>query len=145
MAIQHTGKILGVDYGDVRTGLAISDPTGFLASGLMTVKGGGMHHTAVFVAEEAKKQNAVRIVVGYPKNMDGSEGFRAETVKSFVALLQKETSLPVELFDERLTTVVAHTYLSLSESKKRKEKVDTLSAEIILQNYLDRMKNISSK
>lgn len=139
----YTGKILSVDYGDVRTGLAVSDISGFLASGIGTIRPGGMRNTAVAVAEEAKKQGAVEIVVGLPKNMDGSLGFRAEAVMSFVALLREETDIPVVLYDERLTTVVAHTYLSLTDSKKRKNHVDTLSAQIILQNYLDSKKKSS--
>ena len=133
------GKILGVDYGDVRTGLAVSDPLGFLASGIGTIKPGGMRNTAVAVAEEAKKQSAVLIVIGLPKNMDGSEGFRAEAVRAFAALLSEYTEIPYVFYDERLSTMEAHKFLNLTDTKgkKRKEVVDTLSAQIILQNYLD--------
>ena len=133
------GKILGVDYGDVRTGLAVSDILGFLASGIGTIRPGGMRNTAIAVAEEAKKQNAVRIVIGLPKNMDGSEGFRAEAVRAFASLLAEYTDIPYVLYDERLSTVEAHNFLNLTDTKgkKRKEVVDTLSAQIILQNYLD--------
>ena len=136
----YSGRILGVDYGDVRTGLAISDMTGFLASGIGTFRPGGMKNTAILVAKEAAERGAVAIVVGLPKNMDGSEGFRAEAVRAFAALLREETPLPIEFLDERLSTVAAHTYLSLTEAsgKKRKNTVDTLSAQIILQDYLDR-------
>ena len=139
----NLGRILCVDYGDVRTGLAVSDVTGFLANGIGTVRPGGMRNTAVTVAEEAKKQQAVRIVVGLPKNMDGSEGFRAEAVRAFVALLEEYTDLPIVLEDERMTTMVAHQYLNLTGTggQKRKKVVDTLSAEIILQGYLDKLKN----
>ena len=133
------GRILGVDYGDVRTGLAVSDPSGFLASGIATIKPGGMRNTAVAVAAEAKKQNAVLIVIGLPKNMDGSEGFRAEAVRAFAALLGEQTDIPYTFYDERLSTACAHQILNLTETggKKRKAVIDTLSAEIILQNYLD--------
>ena len=133
------GKILGVDYGDVRTGLAVSDMLGFLASGIGTIRPGGMRNTAIAVAEEAKKQNAVRIVIGLPKNMDGSEGFRAEAVRAFAFLLAEYTDIPYVFYDERLSTVEAHNFLNLTDTKgkKRKEVVDTLSAQIILQNYLD--------
>ena len=133
------GKMLGVDYGDVRTGLAVSDALGFLASGIGTIKPGGMRNTAVLVAEEAKKQNVVRIVIGLPKNMDGSEGFRAETVRAFAAILAEYTDIPYVFYDERLSTMEAHKFLNLTDTKgkKRKEVVDTLSAQIILQNYLD--------
>lgn len=136
---QKKGKILGVDYGDVRTGLAVSDALGFLASGIGTIRPGGMRNTAIAVAEEAKKQNAVLIVIGLPKNMDGSEGFRAEAVRAFEALLSEYTEIPRAFYDERLSTVEAHNFLNLTDTKgkKRKEVVDTLSAQIILQNYLD--------
>lgn len=133
------GRILGVDYGDVRTGLAVSDPTGFLASGIGTIRPGGMHHTAVAVAAEAEKQGARLIVIGLPKNMDGTEGFRAEAVRAFATLLAEETDIPQTFYDERLSTAQAHKILNLTETggKKRKKVIDTLSAQIILQNYLD--------
>ncbi len=137
---EKKGRILGVDYGDVRTGLAVSDLSCFLAGGIGTIKPGGMRNTAVMVAEEAKKQEVTTIVVGLPKNMDGSEGFRAEAVRAFVAILEEMVAVPIVFFDERLTTVQAHQYLTLTEraSKKRKGVIDTLSAQIILQNYLDK-------
>ena len=140
--IPTSGRILGVDYGDVRTGLAVSDPGRFLASGIATIRPGGMRRTAEAVAAEAKKQDAGLIVIGLPKNMDGTEGFRAETVRAFAALLAEETSLPYVFYDERLSTVSAHRFLSMTDvgSKKRKAVVDTLSAEIILQSYLDSLK-----
>lgn len=133
------GKILGVDYGDVRTGLAVSDALGFLASGIGTIRPGGMRNTAEAVAAEAVKQGAVLIVVGLPKNMDGSEGFRAEAVRAFSALLAEYTDIPYTFYDERLSTAEAHQILNLTDvgGKKRKKVIDTLSAEIILQNYLD--------
>ncbi len=137
-----TGKMLGVDYGDVRTGLAVSDISGFLASGIGYIKEGGMKNTAVRVAREAQERGCVGIVIGLPKNMDGSEGFRADAVKAFVELLKEETSLPCYMLDERLSTMQAHKMMTLTgtHGKKRKENVDTLSAQIILQDYLDRQK-----
>ena len=134
------GKILGVDYGDVRTGLAVSDMLGYLASGIGTIRPGGMRNTAIAVAEEAKKQNAVRIVIGLPKNMDGSEGFRAEAVRAFGEILASLTEIPVEYYDERMSTMEAYRFLDGAGTfgKKRKAVIDTLSAEIILQNYIDR-------
>ncbi len=133
------GKYLAVDYGDVRTGLAECDISGMLATGIATVKPGGMKNTAVLVANEAKTRGCVKIVVGLPKNMDGSEGPRAETVKAFIELLKGECDIPVVTYDERMTTMVAYRYLGATETfgKKRKDSVDTLSAEIILQDYLD--------
>ena len=135
----YRGRILGVDYGDVRTGLAVSDPSGFLASGIGTIKPGGMRKTAEAVAAEAKKREVALIVIGLPKNMDGSEGFRAEAVRSFAAILAEYTDIPYAFYDERLSTACAHQILNLTETggKKRKAVIDTLSAEIILQNYLD--------
>lgn len=133
------GKILGVDYGDVRTGLAVSDALGFLASGIGTIRPGGMRNTAVLVAQEAKKHGVVGIVIGLPKNMDGTEGFRAEAVRAFAALLAEYTDLPYTFYDERLSTAAAHQILNITEvgGKKRKSVIDTLSAQIILQDYLD--------
>ena len=138
MDITH-GKYLGVDYGDVRTGLAECDISGMLASGICTVKEGGMRNTAVRVAKEAEARSCKKIIVGLPKNMDGSEGFRAEAIRAFVKILEELTAIPVELYDERMTTMLAHRFLTEtgSHGKSRKNTVDTLSAEIILQNYLD--------
>ena len=134
------GKLIGVDYGDVRTGIASSDLLGLMASALGAIKPGGMRNTAVEVAKIAKDQNAVGIVVGLPKNMDGSEGPRAEIVRAFVDLLKNETDLPICFEDERMTTMEASRFLTATETfgKKRKEKVDALSAELILQSWLDR-------
>lgn len=136
------GRILGVDYGDVRTGLALSDPSGFLASPIGTVKPGGMRKTAEVVAKEAEKNAVALIVIGLPKNMDGSEGFRAEAVRAFAALLAEYTDVPYAFYDERLSTACAHQILNFTETggRRRKEVIDTLSAQIILQNYLDAQK-----
>ncbi len=140
-----TGRILGVDFGDTRTGVAVSDISRFLASGIGYVSPGGIEKTADKIAEIALAQNASAVVVGLPKNMDGSEGFRAERCREFAALLfQKlEEKLPVVMIDERLTTMSASRYLNETNTKgaRRKGVIDTLSAEIILQNALDRLKN----
>ena len=135
-------RYMGVDYGDVRTGLAVSDPSGLLASGIGYIKESGMRHTAMRVAEEARTRTVDIIVVGYPKNMDGTEGARTEVVRAFTELLRAEIDLPIVLFDERLSTMEAHRYLSMTDTrgKKRKQVVDTLSAQIILQDYLDSQK-----
>lgn len=134
------GRYLGVDYGDKRTGLAVSDISGFLAGAIGQISPGGMKNTALAVAAQAAQQNAVLIVVGLPKNMDGSEGFRAEAVRAFVALLAEETEIPIVLSDERLSTCEAHRYIE-AKGKKRKAVIDTLSAQIILQDYLDAERN----
>ena len=134
------GKYLAVDYGDKRTGLADCDISGLVASGIGTVSEGGMRSTAVRVAKEAGERSCKKIIVGLPKNMDGSEGPRADVIKAFVAILAELTDIPIELYDERMTTMVAYRFLGETGTygKKRKSCVDTLSAQIILQNYLDR-------
>ena len=143
---QTTGRILGVDLGDVRTGLAISDGARFLASGLETVAPGGMTKTAICVAQTAKEQNAVAVVLGLPVNMNGSEGPRAEHVRVFAGMLEEQApELPILLLDERMTTMAASRSLNETNTRgsKRKQMIDTLSAQIILQNALDRLKNLS--
>ena len=136
-------RILGVDYGDARTGLAVSDLSGTLAQGIGTVKATGMRKTAEAVAEAAKKNDASVFVPGLPVNMNGTEGPRADKARAFGEMLRELTGLEVTLFDERLTTSAAHQIMNLTDTRgsKRKGKVDTLSAEIILQDYLDSKKN----
>ena len=136
-------RILGVDYGDARTGLAVSDLSGTLAQGIGAVKATGMRKTAEAVAEAAKKNDAEKIVLGLPVNMNGTEGPRAEKARAFGEMLGELTGLEVIFFDERLTTSAAHQIMNLTDTRgsKRKGKVDTLSAEIILQDYLDSQKN----
>ena len=138
------GKILGVDFGDTRTGLAVSDISRFLASGIGYVSPGGIEKTAQAVADTAREKKAVAVVVGLPKNMDGSEGFRAERCREFALLLsEKLDGMPIAMIDERLTTMSASRYLNETNTRgaNRKGVIDTLSAEIILQNALDRLKN----
>lgn len=139
MDISH-GKYLGVDYGDKRTGIAECDISGLIASGITTVAEGGMRKTAVRVAKEAEVRLCRKIIIGLPKNMDGSEGERTETVRAFAKILGEYTEIPIDFFDERMTTMVAYRYLGETETygKARKNAVDTLSAEIILQGYIDR-------
>lgn len=138
------GRILGVDFGDTRTGLAVSDASRFLASGIGYVSPGGIQKTADKVAEVAREQKVSAIVVGLPKNMDGSEGFRAERCREFAGLLRAQLEdVPVAMIDERMTTMSASRYLNETNTRgqKRKGVIDTLSAQIILQNALDRLKN----
>lgn len=137
-----TGKILGVDFGDTRTGLAVCDPSRLLASGIGYVSPGGIEKTADAVAEIAQKEKVAAIVVGLPVNMDGSEGGRAARCRKFAHLLEERLELPVAMFDERMTTMTASRYLNETNTrgKKRKTVIDTLSAQIILQNCLDRLK-----
>lgn len=136
------GRILGVDFGDTRTGLALSDPSRLLASGLETLSPGGMEKTAEAVAKVAKERDAAAVVVGLPKNMDGTEGFRTVRCREFAEKLSALTGLPVAMLDERLTTVSASRYLNETNTRgtARKGVIDTLSAQIILQNALDRLR-----
>ena len=137
-----SGKIMAVDFGDVRTGLAISDPSRLIASGIGYVSPGGIDKTADAVAQEAISNGAVAVVVGLPVNMDGSHGSRAQRCEKFARMLKERVSLPVAVFDERMTTMTASRYLNETgtRGKKRKQVIDTLSAQIILQNCLDRLK-----
>ena len=139
MNLNH-GKYLGVDYGDVRTGLAECDISGMLASGIGTISEGGMRNTAIRVAKEAEARSCKKIVIGLPKNMDGTEGSRVDTVRAFAEILSGLTEIPIDFYDERMSTMVAYRFLDGSGTfgKKRKGAIDTLSAEVILQNYIDR-------
>ena len=139
MNLNH-GKYLGVDYGDVRTGLAECDISGLIAGGIGTISEGGMRKTAIRVASEADKRDCKRIIIGMPKNMDGSLGPRADVIKAFAEILREYTDIPIDFYDERMTTMAAYRFLGETGTfgKKRRETVDTLSAQIILQNYIDK-------
>lgn len=132
-------RILGIDFGDVRVGLALSDPTEFLASGIGTVKVTGIASAVEQVVNKIQEVKAEKIVCGLPVNMNGTQGERAERVKLFAKNLQEKTGLELEFIDERRTTIMAHSFMDSTGTfgKKRKDSVDTLSAQIILQTYLD--------
>ena len=133
--------IMGVDYGDARTGLALN--AGSFAFGAGCVRAEGMRRTAEEVAAAAAEKSAELIVVGNPINMNGTEGSRSEKCRAFAKMLGELSGIPVELYDERLTTVSAHNIMSELNvrGKKRKDNVDELSATIILQDYIDIHKN----
>ena len=142
---QTKGRLLGVDFGDTRTGLALSDPSRYLASGIGTVSPGSMTKTADAVALAAKEHAVGAIIVGLPVNMNGTQGQRAEHIRAFVDMLDERVGeLPVFLMDERMTTMAASRFLNETNTRgtKRKQVIDTLSAQIILQNALDRLKNL---
>ena len=150
--IMRPGKLLGVDFGDKRTGLAISNDMRTLASGITQISVGGMQKTAAAVAEVAKERGVVGVVVGLPVNMDGSHGPRAQHAEKFAGLLSERlTDLGVDISvvmqDERMTTMAASRYLNETDTKgaKRKGVIDTLSAEIILQNALDKLRFIKER
>ncbi len=132
-------RILGVDLGDARTGLAVSDALGMLANGIGYIKSGHPPKIAEEILAAAKEYDVCKIVIGNPINMNGTYGPRAEKIQSFIELLQTMTDIPIEKFDERLSTAAAHRILNETNirSGKRKTVIDTLSAQIILQNYMD--------
>lgn len=151
--LKTDGKILGVDFGDKRTGLAVSDKTRFLASGIGQISVGGMQKTAERIVEIIKEQSVTGgVVVGLPVNMNGSLGPRAEHAQKFASILGEKLaacgmeSLPIVMMDERMTTMAASRYLNETDTRgqKRKSVIDTLSAQIILQNALDKLKNMKN-
>lgn len=147
------GRLLGIDFGDKRTGLAVSDKTRLISSGIGQISVGGMQRTAARIVEIVREQGVVGgIVVGLPVNMNGSEGPRAEHARKFASILGDLLSsasdipeMPIVMLDERMTTMVASRYLNETDTRgqKRKGVIDTLSAQIILQDALDRLKNMS--
>lgn len=134
--------ILSVDYGDKRTGIAICDKLEMLASPVCVITEWNIDNLAIKILEIAKDKNVEEIVIGLPKNMDGSEGFRADACKDLGQKLGTLTEIPIKFWDERLTTVSAHKILSDNNirGKKRKAVVDAVAADIILQDYIDSRK-----
>lgn len=135
--------ILGVDFGDTRTGLAVCDKSELLASPAGVITERDFSLCMKKVADAAKEHRAEMLVVGYPKNMNGTIGERAERCRLFAEGLKELTGVPVELWDERCTTVSAHAYLNVTNTrgKKRKAVVDAVAATIILESYLGFRKN----
>ncbi|MBQ7132967.1 MAG: Holliday junction resolvase RuvX [Ruminococcus sp.] len=131
--------IISVDLGKARTGLAISDKTGFLASPLDMIEEKSPAKILEKVAQVVTDNKAELIVVGLPKNMDGSEGDSAKSARELACKLSELTGIKTVMQDERGTTITAHSYLSQRDvrGKKRKAQVDTVAAAIILQDYLD--------
>lgn len=132
--------IMSVDLGKARTGLALCDKTEFLASPYRVIFEKSPNKLPERVAQAAKEANAQLLVVGLPKNMDGTEGESAQNARAFADTLHTLTGLPVSMQDERGTTVTAHHYLNDTDTrgKKRKNAVDAVAATIILQDYLDK-------
>jgi len=135
-------RILGVDFGDSRTGYAISDPLGFGATTLDACKEKNMVKVADQTASLAKELGAELIILGFPKNMNGTIGPRGEKTQAFAKMLEERLDIPVKLWDERLTTVSAHNLMNETNvrGKKRKNSVDSISAAYLLQSYLDSIK-----
>ena len=134
--------ILSVDYGDKRTGIAVCDKYEMLASPVCVLNEWNAEVLADKIVEFSKEKKAEEIVVGLPKNMDGSKGFRADACEVLGELLRQRTDIPIKFWDERLTTVSAHKILNENNvrGKKRKAVVDAVAAEIILQDYIDSRK-----
>lgn len=136
-------KIMGVDFGDSRTGIAMCDKSEFLASPLTVIFEKNFDRCLEKTAELAKSENAELIVVGYPKNMNNTVGERAEKCALFGEKLKEMTGIEVVMWDERCTTVSAHNYLNEVNvrGKKRKNVVDAVAAVIILESYMGYRKN----
>lgn len=131
-------RILAIDYGDARTGIAVSDLTGSIVGQTTVIHSRNAEKTAAEIARLAQQCGAQRLVMGFPRNMDGSEGPRAALYRDFAALVGEKAGLEVVLWDERRTTVEAHAILSdcNRRGKKRKETVDAVAASLILEGYL---------
>ncbi|MDO8673290.1 MAG: Holliday junction resolvase RuvX [Dehalococcoidia bacterium] len=132
-------RILALDVGDKRIGVARSDPEGMLASSLTVINRVGKKRDARAIALLAEENEAGQIVVGLPLNMDGSEGQQALKVKEFAVALSTRTRIPVEFWDERLSTFQAQQFMQQDERNiaERKAWIDAVSAAVILQSYLD--------
>ncbi len=132
-------RIMAIDYGDAHTGIALSDPTGFLTGTAVTIHS----RKAETVLEEldrlVKEHGVDELVMGFPRNMDGTEGPRAELYRTFAIRVEEVTGLKPVLWDERRTTVDAHRILQESgkNAKKRKKTVDAVAASLILEGYLN--------
>lgn len=131
-------RIMAVDYGDAHTGVAVSDPTGLLAGHTTTIHSRSTEKVLESLEGIAAEYGVERIVLGLPKNMDGTEGARAELCRAFGAQLESRVSLPVVMWDERRTTVDAHRLLHTAgkKSKAHKRVVDAVAASLILEGYL---------
>ena len=131
-------KIMGIDCGDARTGVALSDLLCSIVGSTCVVPSRNREKALADIVKIAKDNNVGEIVVGLPKNMDGTEGIRAELCREFADLLKEATGLPVAMWDERRTTVEAHNILSQHNyhGQKRKNTVDAVAASLILEGYL---------
>lgn len=138
-------RYLGIDLGSKTIGLAISDTTLTIASTYKTIffKNEDYNSTIEEIMSIIKEYNITKIILGLPKNMNNTLGERAETTLKYKELLEKNTDIPIIMFDERLTSVISNNILIEADMsrKKRKKKVDSIAAQIILQDYLNKEKN----
>lgn len=135
-------RIMGIDYGDARTGLAVSDEMNILVGEAWTLNEWNPERVADTIASEATKRNVKRLVLGLPKNMDGSEGPRAEKCRAFAELLRTKTDIELVMWDERRSSIEAHAILHAvgKKEKKHRETVDAVAASLILEGYLGTLK-----
>ena len=131
-------RVMAIDYGDERIGLAVSDLLGMLAGEAWTMHEWNMERAAQRIASEAKDREVGTLVLGLPKNMDGSEGPRAEKSREFKKLLEDTSGLPVVLWDERRSSIEAHAILHAAgkREKQHRKTVDAVAASLILEGYL---------
>lgn len=131
-------RIMAIDYGDARIGLAVSDETATLCGDAWTLNERNMEKAAEAIIREALSRGVGQFVLGYPKNMDGSLGPRAEKSEAFKALLEAGAEIPVALWDERRTTIAAHEILHANgrRMKNHRKSVDAVAASLILEGYL---------
>ena len=135
-------RVMALDFGDARTGVAVSDAGGLLVGYTAVIPGRDRERVAGEAVRIARERGAEALVVGLPRNMDGTEGPRAQLCREFAALLEKRSGLPVALWDERRTTVEAHQILHASgkRMKQHKKNVDAVAASLILEGYLERLR-----
>ena len=131
-------RIMAIDYGDARIGLAVSDLTGTICGDAWTMEEWNMERAAMRIVEEASARDVGTLILGLPKNMDGTEGPRAEKSRAFKALLETASSLPVILWVERRSSIEAHAILHANgrKEKKHRKSVDAVAASLILEGYL---------
>ena len=135
-------RIMAIDYGDQRIGLAVSDLLGMLCGEAWTMSEWDMERASKRIAEEAAAREVGTLVLGLPKNMDGSEGVRAEKSREFKAMLERDSGLPVVLWDERRSSIEAHAILHAAGKKEKQHRktVDAVAASLILEGYLGSLK-----
>lgn len=135
-------RIMAIDYGDARIGLAVSDLLGMICGEAWTMEEWSMERASKRISEEAKKRDVGTLILGLPKNMDGSEGPRAEKSRVFRELLMADSGLPVVLWDERRSSIEAHAILHAGGKKEKQHRktVDAVAASLILEGYLGSIK-----
>ena len=131
-------RVMAIDYGDARTGIAVSDAAGLLTGHTAVVQGRDPDRVAEEIAKIAAERQAEELVMGFPRNMDGTEGPRAELYRAVAALVEEKSGVAVRLWDERRTTIEAHQILHASGKKMKahKKNVDAVAASLILEGYL---------